>query len=133
MREQETTTIRNRTARATEFARSLRGRSNLAERRLWKILRDRRFSNFKFRRQYACGPYFLDFYCVEARLALELDGETHGTVEAQKRDAKRDAFLASRKITVVRFWNHQLVTEPGLVRGVIWKSLMERRSGLKDY
>ena len=133
MREQETTTIRNRTARATEFARSLRGRSNLAERRLWKILRDRRFSNFKFRRQYACGPYFLDFYCAEARIALELDGATHGNEETQKRDMVRDAFLALRKIKVVRFWNHQLVTEPGLVRGVIWRSLMERRSGLKDF
>lgn len=125
----ETTSIRNRTAKAREFARGLRSRSNLAERRLWKILRDRRFSNFKFRRQYACGPYFLDFYCVEARLALEADGATHGSGEAQKRDAERDAFLALRRIKVVHFWNHQLVTEPGLVRSVIWNSLMERTHG----
>ena len=106
MKGDEIISIRNRTAEAREFARALRSRSNLAERRLWKVLRDRRFSNFKFRRQYACGPYFLDFYCVEARLALELDGSTHGSDDARKRDAARDAYLASRKIKVVRFWNH---------------------------
>ena len=122
-----TNSIRNRTPEAREFARDLRRRSNLAERRLWKILRDRRFSKFKFRRQYPCGPYFLDFYCVEARVALELDGATHGTEEARGRDTVRDRFLESRSITVVRFWNHQLVTEPGAVRSVVWRTLMERK------
>ena len=124
--------IRNRTKDARVFARELRRKSNLAERRLWKVLRDRRFSNFKFRRQYACGPYFLDFYCVEARLAVEVDGETHGQGEARNRDAARDRYLASVNIRVLRFWNHQLVTEPELVRAVIWRSLMQRSGSSSD-
>ena len=132
MNGEDARTIRNRVPEARDFARVLRSRSNLAERRLWKILRDRRFSGFKFRRQYACGPYFLDFYCVEARLAIELDGATHGNEEARNRDAARTKYLESRKIKVVRFWNHQLVTEPGLVRDVVWRLLKERSVGWKD-
>ena len=53
---------RTRTTNARDFARQLRVQSTVAEKRLWRLLRDRRFSEFKFRRQYACGPYFLDFY-----------------------------------------------------------------------
>jgi very-short-patch-repair endonuclease len=117
--------IRNRNPEAREFARALRRKSNLAERRLWKVLRDRRFSGFKFRRQYACGRYFLDFYCAEARLAVEVDGETHGRSEGRSRDQARDEYLASVSIRVLRFWNHQLVTEPELVSAVIWRALME--------
>jgi len=53
---------RTRTSAACEFARHLRQDATDAEKRLWRLLRDRRFSQFKFRRQYPCGIYFLDFY-----------------------------------------------------------------------
>jgi len=69
---------RTRTTEARTFARQLREKSTDAEKRLWRLLRDRRFSEFKFRRQYACGGYFLDFYCATAKLAVELDGGGHG-------------------------------------------------------
>ena len=65
--------LRTRTVAAREFARRLRRESTDAEKQLWRLLRDRRFSEFKFRRQYPCGVYFLDFFCVAARLAVELD------------------------------------------------------------
>src|SRR5687768_4331692 len=55
---------RTRTAAARDFARHLRSESTDAEKRLWRLLRDRRFNEFKFRRQYPCGSYFLDFYCT---------------------------------------------------------------------
>ena len=58
---------RTRTASARNFARQLRKNSTDAEKRLWRLLRDRRFSEFKFRRQYPCGIYFLDFYCTLAK------------------------------------------------------------------
>jgi len=69
---------RTRSAAARDFARQLRKKSTDAEKRLWRLLRKRRFNEFKFRRQYACGIYFLDFYCTVAKLAVELDGGGHG-------------------------------------------------------
>ena len=97
---------RTRTAAARSFARNLRKKSTDAEKRLWRLLRDRRFAEFKFRRQYACGIYFLDFYCTLAKLAAELDGGGHGFPDQRARDEKRNQFLASQGIKVLRFWNH---------------------------
>src|SRR6266516_7388543 len=99
---------RTRTATARDFARQLRKRSTDAETRLWRLLRDGRFAEFKFRRQYARGIYFLDFYCTVAKLAVELDGGGHGFPDQRARDEKRKQFLAGCGIKVLRFWNHQL-------------------------
>jgi very-short-patch-repair endonuclease len=47
------------------------------ERKLWRWLRNRRFGDYKFRRQHPIGRYVLDFYCHELKLAIELDGLPH--------------------------------------------------------
>ena len=117
---------RTRTAAAREFARQLRKKSTDAEKRLWRLLRDRRFAEFKFRRQYPCGIYFLDFYCTLAKLAVELDGGGHGFPDQRARDEKRNRFLAEQGIQVLRFWNHQMRDELEAVRFEIWHALMER-------
>ncbi len=117
---------RARTAAARGFTRQLRAKSTDAEKRLWHLLHDRRFNTFKFRRQYACGIYFLDFYCTVAKLAVELDGGGHGFPDQQARDEKRNQFLAGQGIKVLRFWNHQLCRELEAVRFEIWHALMER-------
>jgi very-short-patch-repair endonuclease len=122
---------RTRTAVAREFARHLRRKSTDAEKRLWRLLRDRRFADFKFRRQYPCGRYFLDFYCVETKLAVELDGGGHGFPDQRARDGVRNQFLGSMGINVLRFWNHQMRGEVESVRFEIWHELMVR-SGRTD-
>jgi very-short-patch-repair endonuclease len=45
---------------------------------MWQWLGSRRFTNYKFRRQQPIGPYVLDFFCPEAKLSIELDGNQHG-------------------------------------------------------
>jgi hypothetical protein len=47
------------------WARQLRCRMTDTEMLLWKIVRDRRMCNAKFRRQHPMGRYILDFYCHE--------------------------------------------------------------------
>src|SRR2546426_11502591 len=91
-----------------ERARHLRNKQTWAEKKLWRLLRDRKFSGYKFRRQHPFEDYALDFYCAEAKLALETDGFMHGHPERQKHDAKRDEFLQSQGILVKRIWNWQL-------------------------
>ena len=117
---------RTRTAQARDFARHLRRDSTDAEKRLWRLLRDRRFAEFKFRRQYPCGSYFLDFFCVTARLAVELDGGGHGFPDQRARYEKRNRFLADQGIKVRRFWNHQMRQQVETVRFEIWHTLLER-------
>lgn len=107
-------------------ARNLRAKSSWAEKLLWRMLRNERFSGYKFRRQHPFGPYTLDFYCAEARLVLETDGFQHGHPSQQEHDAKRDAFLASQGILVKRIWNWRLRNEPQVVRDNLWMLLQER-------
>lgn len=75
-----------------------------AEAKLWVRIRRERLG-FKFRRQVPVGPYFLDFACVEAKLAVELDGGQHAEDAAQSHDARRDAFIERSGWAVLRFWN----------------------------
>ena len=62
-------------------------------------------NGYKFRRQHSVGYYILDFYCPSARLAIELDGDSHFTEEAIAYDKERTAFLNALNIRVIRFLN----------------------------
>jgi very-short-patch-repair endonuclease len=118
----------------TERARALRRKPTWAEKLMWSWLRDRRFSAYKFRRNHPCGIYFLDFYCREASLSIELDGGQHGFPDHQAHDAERTRFLASMGIKELRFWNGQLRREKQFVCDVIFNALQERAPHpLPDY
>ena len=71
--------------------RALRRSPTDAEAALWCELRNRRLAGFKFRRQHACGPYILDFYCPEAALAIELDRGRHYEDVTSEYDERRTA------------------------------------------
>ena len=107
----------------TAIARKLRKADTWAEQLLWRWLRDRRFSAYKFRRQVPMGLHILDFYCPNAKVNIELDGSQHGHPEHMQADAERDAWLAERGIKVMRFWNARLRREKQVVRDAIWQAL----------
>src|SRR5262249_8485442 len=98
---------------ATTRARALRSQMTDAERKLWFALRDRRFSNFKFRRQVPLGPFIGDFVCFSARLVVEVDGGQH--TDSQY-DEQRDRWLAANDFLVKRFWNSDVLTN---IEGVL--------------
>ena len=89
--------------------RRLRKNATDAEQKLWSILRSRRMASLKFFRQYSVGPYVLDFYCPEQRLAIEVDGGQHADVYSQQHDAHRDSYLRELNIRVIRFWNNDVL------------------------
>ena len=91
--------------RAMKRARALRRRMTDAELILWSRLRARQLDGFKFRRQHPVAPYIADFACVEAKLIVELDGDTHGTPKELAHDARRSAFLEAAGWTVIRAFN----------------------------
>jgi very-short-patch-repair endonuclease len=109
-------------------ARELRRDATWAERRLWRLLRSRRLAGYKFRRQEPRGPYILDFYSAEARVAVELDGFGHGHPDRQESDRIRDQYLQAHGILVKRFWNHQFVDCAGrqAVAENLWQILQAR-------
>ena len=97
----------NRTPGKARFARRLRRDGTDVERRLWQHLRNGQLGSAKFRRQSPAGRYVLDFYCPALALAVELDGGQHA--EARTRDRERDKWLKQKGVTVLRFWNSDVV------------------------
>jgi very-short-patch-repair endonuclease len=100
----------NVTRQQRSRARSLRRHSTDAERIIWSALRAHRLNGASFRRQTPIGPYVADFLCHEAMLVIELDGGQHFEAEHMRRDARRDAFLSGRGFRILRFSNHDVMT-----------------------
>lgn len=97
-----------------EVARELRQGQTPAEEAFWELVRNRRFDGYKFRRQHRLGPWFLDFYCPELRLAVEVDGPIHD--EQPERDAWRDASIAGDALArVVHLRNEDVLNSPAAV------------------
>ncbi|MCY4114086.1 MAG: endonuclease domain-containing protein [Chloroflexi bacterium] len=106
---------------ATSRARRLRSGSTDAERVLWRLLRNREFGGWKFRRQAPIGRYVVDFVCFEKRLIVEVDGGGH-----QRRvhaDAERTRWLEGQGFRVVRFWNNQVLGETAAVEEAVLTAL----------
>ena len=78
-------------------ARALRQSASKTEYKVWLVL-SRKQMGVSFRRQHPVGPYFLDYYCPSLRFAVEIDGDWHDP----NRDARRDAFLGERGISIMR-------------------------------
>ena len=93
--------ILNQPIRQVRRARRLRKQMSLPEVLLWRELR-KRPGGFKFRKQFPLSPFVVDFVCLSARLAIEVDGETHDFGENPARDIKRDRTVAAQGFTVLR-------------------------------
>ena len=83
-------------------ARALRRSATLPEGLLWQVLR-KRPDGFKFRHQHPLQWYVADFYCAAAKLVIEVDGQSHSMGDRPQRDARRDAWIESQGLRVIRF------------------------------
>ena len=88
----------------------LRNNASDAERKLWGLLKGSQLRGYKFRRQQGIGRYVVDFYCPTRKLAIEVDGATHGTVREQRKDHERQVFIEAAGICVLRFTNDDIYT-----------------------
>jgi very-short-patch-repair endonuclease len=91
-------------------AKQLRKSSTEAERVLWHSLRARQIEGLKFRRQQPIGGHIVDFACLEKALVIEVDGGQHGEDAQAEKDGARDRWLESEGFTVLRFWNHDVLS-----------------------
>ena len=101
----------NPTAQKT-FRQYLRKHGTVAEAVLWRILKDRQIEGVKFRRQFGVGNYVLDFYAPDLKLAIELDGGGHYTLEGDAYDVTRTQVLFhDYGIRILRFENREVLQE----------------------
>jgi len=109
-------------------ARALRQDLTKAERLIWYGLRAHRLEGAGFRRQTPIGPYIVDFVSHAAKLIIEIDGGQHFEDRQEARDKRRDAFLAAKGFRVIRFSNHDVMSNRVGVLETIAAAVREARA-----
>ena len=84
-------------------AQKLRHQQTKEERHLWYDFL--KTYPVQFRRQYPGGCDYVDFFCYQAGLVVELDGSQHTEPEAIAYDRERTAFLEEQGYFVLRISN----------------------------
>jgi very-short-patch-repair endonuclease len=90
------------------LAGELRRSMTHSEKLMWSYLRDRRVEGFRFRRQHPINEFIVDFFCYEAKLAIEIDGSIHNMTAQYERDKERTKILERFGIRVIRFTNDEV-------------------------
>ena len=103
----------------SENRTNLRKNLTSAEAFLWKNLQQSKLDGKKFRRQHGIGPYIVDFYCPEFRVAVELDGAGHMNLSGNEKDTERGEFLKRLNVRVIRFENKLIFENLDLVLNAI--------------
>ena len=116
----------NKKILSNRLQRRLRNEMTDAEKALWKVLRCRQVSGFKFRRQHPFGDYILDFVCLERKLVIEVDGGQHG--ERTKYDEIRTENILTAGFRVLRFWNTEVLQEIEAVKERIGRAVQKQQT-----
>lgn len=90
-----------------ETARLLRKNMTNYEELLWERLKGKQISGLRFRRQHPIDIFIADFYCHDARLVIEIDGDIH--IQQIEYDDGRTAEIEKFGIKVIRFTNSEIV------------------------
>ncbi|WP_373819503.1 endonuclease domain-containing protein [Glaesserella sp.] len=107
------------------LSQKLRSTQTEAERKLWHRINRDQLLGFRFNRQKPLLSYIVDFYCLKAKLVIELDGSQHYEPDYQEKDRLRDAELNSLGFTVMRFDNYSVMTNIDGVVEAIYQYLSE--------
>jgi len=73
------------------------------------------------------GPYILDLYCADLKLAVAIDGISHDMGDRPERDEKRFAWLQGQGLTVIRIAAMDVLKDPEAVAESIRQFCTERR------
>ena len=83
-----------------QLARNLRNNSTLSEVLFWNEVKGKKILGLQFLRQKPIGEFIVDFYCPKLKLAIEIDGESHGFKDAiQQDEKKRNIFIEFRNFS----------------------------------
>jgi very-short-patch-repair endonuclease len=89
--------------RLKQIARKLRKNMTRSEILLWQRLKGKQMHGYDFDRQRPIDEYVVDFYCKRLKLAVEIDGSSHDSEEAQEQDHYRQERLEAIGVRFLRF------------------------------
>ena len=94
------------------LAEGLRKNATIAEKTLWKWLKQFRCEGFVFRRQHPLDFFIADFYCDKIKLVIEVDGDIHLSEKNIEYDDNRTGELERFGLKVIRFKNEKIINDP---------------------
>jgi len=106
---------RSRSKPLIEFAGEQRRAANSFAATVWQWIRNRQIFGQKFRREFPIPPYTADCCCVELRLVIEFDGQSHFTDDGRAHDRVRDQFLGRCGYRILRMPGYDMVRDGGKV------------------
>ena len=99
------------------LAAHLRSQGTKSEIILWNQLKGSQVNGFRFIRQKPIGDYIVDFYCKEVGLVIELDGLSHQYNEVMDLDERKQSYLESIGLKVIRFEDEDVIRDlPNVMR-----------------
>ncbi len=110
-------------AKLTERSRQLRKNMTDAEMILWSKIKMKQLNGYQFLRQKPIGGYIIDFFCMKAKLVIEIDGGQHFLEDIVDYDKHRDKYLKSLGLTVLRFTNNDIQENIEGVMDIILENL----------
>ena len=98
-----------------KLARYLRNNSTLSEVLFWNEIKGKQILGYQFLRQKPIGNYIVDFYCPKLKIAIEIDGESHGYKKAMLRDEVKEKYLSKIGIELIRYDDYDVKSNIGAI------------------
>ena len=108
-----------------QHARRLRKNMTNSEQVLWSRLRGKQLLGVQFYRQKPIGDYIVDFFAPKTKLVIEVDGSQHREDVHASKDKRRDTYLTSLDLRVLRFNSRQVLQETDAVLEIIFRTMAE--------
>ena len=106
------------------LAAQLRSRGTKSEILLWNQLKGGQLNGLRFIRQKPIGDFIVDFYCKEVGLVIELDGLSHQCNEVMDLDERKQSYLESIGLKVIRFEDEDVIRDlPNVMRVIEYTAL----------
>ena len=106
-----------------QHSRDMRHPLTSAEKKVWDRVRNQQLG-FKIRRQHPLHRFIVDFYCAQAKLIIEVDGDTHAEPDQADYDQARTIWLEADGYRVIRFQNAEVHKNLEAVLGAIQKAVV---------
>ncbi len=113
-----------------EKAKELRANMTEAEKVLWRRLKNKKLG-VRFKAQHPIDIFIADFYCHQAKLVIEVDGEIHK--QQKQYDEGRTADLERLGIRVIRFTNREVLQQLDAVVDQIKQAISTPKSPEGDF
>ena len=91
-----------------QIARNLRNNSTLSEVLFWNKIKGKSILGYQFLRQKPVGNFIVDFYCNKLKLAIEIDGDSHGFEESIQNDKIKENHLSRLGIDLIRYSDQEV-------------------------